>query len=59
MRFAIYGRKSVYSDKSDSISNQIRMCREYISFKFPDQDDDISEYADEGLTGANTNRPML
>lgn len=59
MRFAIYGRKSVYSDKSDSVSNQCRMCREYIRFKFPGQEEGISEYTDEGLTGANTNRPML
>lgn len=59
MHFAIYGRKSVYSDKSDSVSNQCRMCKEYIHFKFPGQDEEISEYTDEGLTGANTNRPML
>lgn len=59
MHFAIYGRKSTYSDRSDSITNQCRMCREYIQFKFPGQDEGISEYTDEGLTGANTNRPML
>lgn len=59
MHFAIYGWKSVYSDRSDSITNQCRMCREYIQFKFPGQDEGITEYTDEGLTGANTNRPML
>lgn len=59
MHFAIYGRKSVYSDRSDSITNQCQMCREYIQFKFPGQDEGISEYTDEGLTGSNTNRPML
>ena len=59
MHFAIYGRKSVYSDKSDSISNQIRMCREYIDFKFPGQSESVTEYTDEGLTGANMNRPQL
>ena len=59
MHFAIYGRKSVYSDKSDSINTQTRMCREYISFKFPGQAESITEYTDEGLTGANTNRPQL
>ncbi len=59
MHFAIYGRKSVYSDKSDSISNQIRMCREYIDFKFPGKSESVTEYTDEGLTGANTNRPQL
>lgn len=59
MHLAIYGRKSVYSDKSDSINNQIRMCREYIDFKFPGQAESVTEYTDEGLTGANTNRPQL
>lgn len=59
MHFAIYGRKSVYSDRSDSIANQCRMCREYIHFKFPEETEGISEYTDEGLTGSNTNRPML
>ncbi len=59
MHFAIYGRKSVYSDKSDSISNQIKMCKEYINFKFQGQVESITEYTDDGLTGANTNRPQL
>lgn len=30
MFFGIYGRKSVYSDKSDSVDNQHRMCNDYI-----------------------------
>lgn len=59
MHFAIYGRKSVYSDKSDSISNQLKMCREYIDLKFKGQVESITEYTDDGLTGANTNRPQL
>ena len=59
MHFAIYGRKSVYSDKSDSISNQLKMCREYIDIKFHRQVESITEYTDDGLTGANTNRPQL
>ena len=58
MNFAIYARKSVYSDKSDSIKNQIRMCREYVKMKYDDISS-VSEYCDEGLTGANTNRPEL
>ena len=37
MRFATYGRKSVYSDTSDSVDNQERMCREYADLKFRDQ----------------------
>lgn len=35
MHFATYTRKSVYSDKSDSVENQQRMCREYVEMKYP------------------------
>ena len=59
MHFATYGRKSVYSDKSDSVDNQQRMCREYVDFKFPNEVDSFECYQDEGFTGANTNRPGL
>lgn len=58
MRFATYGRKSVYSDKSDSVNNQERMCREYAEFRFKDIEA-FEVYSDEGFTGANTNRPGL
>lgn len=59
MHFATYGRKSVYSDKSDSVDNQARMCREYIDLRFSGKVDSFECYSDEGLTGANTNRPGL
>lgn len=59
MRFATYGRKSVYSDKSDSVDNQKRMCHEYVELRFPGKIDSFESYFDEGLTGANTNRPGL
>lgn len=59
MRFGAYGRKSVYSDKSDSVNNQLRMCRECADFKFPGQVDSFVTYSDEGFTGANTDRPDL
>lgn len=58
MIFAIYARKSVYSDKSDSVSNQIKMCREYIAIRHG-ENHIFQEYRDEGFTGANTNRPAL
>lgn len=58
MRFATYGRKSVYSDKSDSVSNQERMCREYVQVRFENVGS-FEAYSDEGFTGANTNRPGL
>ena len=57
MKFAMYGRKSVYSDKSDSVSNQERMCREYAEIRFDVESFEV--YSDEGFTGANTNRPGL
>ena len=59
MRFATYGRKSVYSDKSDSVNNQARMCREYVDFRFKGQVESFESYSDEGLSGANTDRPGL
>ena len=59
MRFATYGRKSVYSDKSDSVDNQERMCREYVELRFQGKVDSFETYSDEGMTGANTNRPGL
>lgn len=59
MKFATYGRKSVYSDKSDSVDNQERMCREYADFRFKGQVESFEAYSDEGLSGANTDRPGL
>lgn len=59
MIFANYGRKSVYSDKSDSVDNQFRMAREYADMHFPGQVDNFLHYSDEDFTGANANRPDL
>ena len=59
MRFACYERKSTYSDKSDSVSNQGRMCREYAELQFRGQVESWNEYRDEDFTGANTDRPDL
>ncbi len=59
MRFAIYGRKSVYSDKSDSVDNQQRMCRDYAEFNFKECIKSFETYSDEGFTGGNMNRPGL
>lgn len=56
MIFGIYARKSVYSDDSDSIENQINMCIDYIK-KHYNIVTDIIKYYDEGYTGANTQRP--
>lgn len=59
MRFFSYGRKSVFSDKSDSIDNQFRMSREYCDTKFSGQVDSWQQFSDEDFTGANTQRPDL
>lgn len=60
MFFGIYGRKSVYSDKSDSVDNQHRMCNDYIKTHFKSDDITlITSYSDEDYTGANTKRPDL
>lgn len=59
MIFANYSRKSIYSDKSDSVDNQFRMAQEYAYAHFPGQVDNFLRYCDEDYTGANTNRPDL
>lgn len=59
MRFFCYGRKSVFSDKSDSVDNQLRMCLDYCESKFHGQIDSWECFSDEDFTGANTDRPQL
>lgn len=55
MNVGIYTRKSVFSDKSDSTEAQAKMCKEYAQNNY--EITSITEYEDEGFTGANTNRP--
>jgi site-specific DNA recombinase len=56
MKAAIYSRKSKFSEKGDSIENQLTLCEEYgrsigvTSF---------IKYEDEGFSGGNTNRPQF
>ncbi len=59
MVLANYGRKSVFSDKSDSVDNQFRMSQDYAASRFPGRIDKFLHYYDEDFTGANTNRPGL
>jgi len=58
MNIGIYGRKSVYSDKSDSVENQIKLCREYIERLYPGSNIIIYD-KDEGFSGGNDNRPSF
>lgn len=53
---AIYARKSIETDKGESIENQIQLCKE-IAIK-----SGVTEflyYTDEGFSGGNTNRPKF
>lgn len=55
-RIAIYSRKSIETDKGDSIEVQIQICKNYFS-KYDECKFEIFE--DEGFSGGNTNRPAL
>ena len=51
---AIYSRKSVFTEKSESVENQVAICKQYGRNK------GITEflvYEDEGFSGKNTDRP--
>ena len=54
---AIYSRKSKFSEKGESIGNQIELCKEYIESHFEDAANRIVIYEDEGYSGGNINRP--
>lgn len=61
IRIAIYSRKSKYTEKGDSIGNQIELAKEYIKAHYPsDQYEvEIKEYEDEGFSGGNIDRPQF
>lgn len=61
IRIAIYSRKSKYSDKGDSIGNQIELAKEYISNIYPadEYDVEIVIYEDEGFSGGNIDRTKI
>lgn len=58
MNVGIYGRKSVYSDKSDSVDNQIKFCRDYINRVYPGSTIIVYD-KDEGFSGGTTERPSF
>lgn len=53
---AIYSRKSKFSEKGESVENQIEMCKEYLRRNYS-KVEDIRIYEDEGFSGGNINRP--
>ncbi len=60
MRIGIYPRKSVYRDNSDSVSVQVKMCKDYAGILFHDESLEFHIYdKDEGFSGKNTNRPSF
>ena len=54
---AIYSRKSKFSEKGESIGNQIDLCKEYIEAHFENASQRIVVFEDEGYSGGNLNRP--
>lgn len=60
LKFAIYSRKSRFSEKGESIENQIDMCKEYIRKNYMNIDDSqICIYEDEGFSGKSLKRPQF
>lgn len=55
---AIYARKSKFSESSESVANQIAMCREHCERIFPGASYLVYD-EDEGYSGKNTNRPSF
>ena len=54
---AIYSRKSKFTDKGESVQNQIDLCKQYCYSHFPGSTFII--YEDEGYSGGNSNRPKF
>lgn len=59
MQIAIYARKSVIIKESDSIDNQIQMCKDYAQSKYINTKLEFDIYEDEGFSGGNINRPKF
>lgn len=55
IRVAIYSRKSVLTDKGESIENQIKIIKTYFNGK----NVNFEIFEDEGFSGKNTNRPSF
>ena len=54
----IYARKSKFSENSESVANQVAMCREHCERIFPGCSFIVYD-EDEGYSGKNTNRPSF
>lgn len=58
IRAAIYSRKSKFTDKGESIENQVEMCLEYLNRMY-DNIEEVKVYEDEGFSGSNIKRPQF
>jgi DNA invertase Pin-like site-specific DNA recombinase len=54
-RIALYTRRSLYSEVSESIKMQLQACRDY----FKNEECEFEEFIDEGYSGSNTDRPAF
>ena len=60
MRFAIYSRKSVLTDRGESIENQVELCRNYLAAHYPGvRPEEVAVYEDEGFSGKDFQRPQF
>ena len=59
LKIAIYSRKSVFSEKGDSIENQIEFCKNYCKNHLDIKNSEFYIYEDEGFSGKNLNRPQF
>lgn len=60
MNIAIYSRKSKYTEKGDSIDNQIQYCKDYVKMHLKQiTEPNFIIYEDEGFSAATTIRPMF
>ena len=56
---AIYSRKSIFTEKGDSIENQIELCKNYCRSHLNFNNIEFFIYEDEGFSGKNLNRPKF
>jgi len=54
-RIAIYARRSIYSEESESIKMQVEACKEY----FRREKCEFEVFTDEGFSGSNIDRPAF
>lgn len=61
IKIAIYSRKSKYSDKGDSVGNQIEIAMKYIEEHYPSSEYEVEIiiYEDDGFSGGSIDRPKF